>query len=64
MMALWMTKLLKRPTNKGKVMVKDKQVNRGGSYDLEISWEYTLESDSFSVTWLKNKLIKEEFLAE
>lgn len=45
-------------------MVKGKQVNRGGSYGLEISWEYTLESDSFSVTWLKNKLIKEEFLAE
>ena len=46
-------------------MVKGKQVNRGESYGLEISWEYTLESNSFSITWLKNKLIiKEEFPAE
>ena len=64
-MALWMTKFLKRPTNKGKVIVKGKQVNGGESYGLEISWEYTLESNSFSITWLKNKLIiKEEFPAE
>ena len=28
LMALWLTKFLKRPTNKGKVTVKDKRVRR------------------------------------
>ena len=64
LMALWLTKFLKRPTNKGKVTVKGMRVNRGGSYGLEIPCEYKFEGDSFSNTWLRNKLIEEEFLAE
>ena len=36
LMALWLTKFLKRPTNSGKVVVKGKRVNRGGGYGLEI----------------------------
>lgn len=43
---------------------KVKQVNRGGGYGLEIPRECTFEGDSFSITWLKNKPIKEEFLAK
>ena len=64
LMALWLTKFLKRPTNKAKVIVKGKRVNRGGGYGLEMSCGYMFEGDSFSITWRKNKLIKEEFLAE
>ena len=64
LMALWLTKFVKRPTNNGKVTVKGKRVNRGGGYGLEIPCEYTFEGDLFSITWLKNKLIKEEFLAK
>ena len=36
LMALWLAKFLKRPTNNGKVVVKGKRVNRGGGYGLEI----------------------------
>lgn len=32
LMALWLTKLLKRPTNKGRAVVKGKHVNRGAGY--------------------------------
>ena len=40
LMALWLTKFLKRPTKKnGKVTVKDKRLNRGGGYGLEIPCE-------------------------
>ena len=64
LMALWLTKFLKQPTNKEKVTVRGKRVNRGGGYGLEIPCEYRFEGDSFSISWLKNKLIEEEFLPE
>ena len=55
-MALWVTKCLKRPTNKGRAVVKGKGVNRGVSYGLEISCEYCFIGDDFSIQWLKSKL--------
>ena len=64
LMALWLTRFLKRPTNSGNVTVKGKRVNRGGGYGLEIPCKYTFEGDSFSITWRKNKLAKEEFQVE
>ena len=39
LMALWLTKFLKRPTNKGRAVMKGKHVNRGADYSLEISCE-------------------------
>lgn len=36
LMAVSLTKFLKRPTNPGKVMITGKRVNRGGGYGLEI----------------------------
>ena len=35
LMAIWLTKFLKRATNIGKVVIKGKRVNRGGDYGLE-----------------------------
>ena len=32
LMTLWLTKFLKRPTNKGRAVVKGKRVNRGVGY--------------------------------
>lgn len=42
----------------------DLQFTRGGGYGLGIPYEYMFEGDLFSITWLKNKLIKEEFLGK
>ena len=39
-MALWLAKLIERPTNKGRAVVKGKRVNRGAGYGLEIPCEY------------------------
>ena len=36
LMAIWLTKFLKRASNIGKVVIKGKRVNRGGGYGLEI----------------------------
>ena len=49
LMALWLTKFLKRPTNIGKVIVKGKRVNRGGGFGLEVPCEYQFEGDNFFV---------------
>ena len=56
LIALWVTKFLKRPTNKGRAVGKGKRVNRGGSHGLEISCEYCFIGDDFSIQWLKSKL--------
>ena len=55
-MALWLTKFLKRPTNKGRAVVKSERVNRGAGYGLEIPCEYCFTGDEFSIQWLKSKL--------
>ena len=62
LMAVWLTKFLKRPTNSGKVVITGQQVNRGGGYGLEIPCEYVLQGDLFSCNWLKDKLINEGFV--
>ena len=61
LMATWLSKFLKRPTNCAKVIIKGKRVNRGGGYGLEVPCKYIFEGDSFSCSWLQAKLIKEEF---
>ena len=61
LMALWLTKFLKRASNSGKAVIKGKRVNRGGGYGLEIPCEYEFTGDSFSINCLKTKLIMEGF---
>ena len=58
LMAIWLTKFLKRATTIRKV------VNRGGGYGLEIACEYQFMGDAFSISWLKEKLQKEGFDAK
>ena len=62
LMAVWLTKFLKRPTNSGKVVITGKRVNRGGGYDLKLPCEFVLQDDLFSCNWLKDKLINEGFI--
>ena len=40
LMAVWLTKFLKRPTNSGKVVITGKRVNRGGGYHLKLPCEF------------------------
>ena len=61
LMALWLTKFLKRQTNSAKVIINGKRVNRGSGYGLEIPCEYHFHGDRFSCQWLKGKLIQEKF---
>ena len=51
-MALWLAKLIERPTNKGRAVVKGKRVNKEAGYGLEIPWEYRFTGDEFSIQWL------------
>ena len=64
LMALHVTKFLKRPTNSGKVAVTGKRVNRGAGYGLELPCEYLFYGDKFSCEWPKKKLAKEGFHCE
>ena len=59
LMAVWLTKFLKRPSNSGEVVITGKRVNRGGGYGLKLLCEYVLQDDLFSCNWLKDKLINE-----
>jgi len=61
LMAIWLTKFLKRGTNDGKGVVKGKRINRSGGYGLEVPCEYHFAGDKFSITWLETKLQKEGF---
>ena len=62
LMAVWLTKFPKRPTNSGKVVITGKRVNRNGGYGLDLPCEYALQGDLFSCIWLKYKLINEGFI--
>ena len=62
LMALWLTKYFKRPTNKGRAVVKGKRVNRGSGYGLEIPCEHCFTGDEFSIQRLKSKLEEQGFL--
>lgn len=64
LMAIWLTKFLKRAANSGKAVIKGKRVNRGGGYGLEIPCEFHFTGDAFSISWLKAKLKKEGFDAK
>ena len=56
-MALFVSKFLKRLTNKGKVVVTGKRVNRRAGYGLEIPCTYIFSGDkNMSIPWLKSKL--------
>lgn len=56
-MASCVSKFLKRRTNKGKVVVTGKRVNRGAGYGLEIPCEYIFFGDNeTSIPWLKSKI--------
>ena len=61
-MAIWLTKILKRATNIGKVVIKGKRINRGGGYGLEILCQFM--GDAFSISWLREKLQKQGFDAK
>lgn len=53
LMATWLTKFLKRPSNSGKTIIKGKRVNSEGGYGLEVPCEYHFQGDDFSCNWLK-----------
>ena len=61
LMALWLKKFLKRPTNIGTVVIRGKRINRGTGYGVELPCEFKFQSDNFSSNWLRNKLKKETF---
>lgn len=64
LMAMHVTKFLKRPTNSVKVTVTGKRVNRGAGYGLELPCQYFCYGDKFSCEWLKKKFAKEGFDCE
>jgi len=64
LMAIWLTKFLKRATDFGKAVIRGKRVNRGGGYGLEIPCEFHFTGDEFSINWLKQKLKKAGFEAK
>ena len=39
LMATWLTRFLKRQTNCGRVVIKEKRVNRRGDFGLKVSCE-------------------------
>ena len=61
LMAIWLTKFLKRATNSSKAVVRGKRVNRGGGYGLDVPCEFHFTGDAFSIAWFKTKLAKEGF---
>ena len=53
----FVSRFLKRLTNKGKVVITGKRVNRGAGYGLEIPCKYIFYGDKqMSIPWLKSKL--------
>ena len=53
-MSLFVSKFLKRGTNKGKTVVRGKRVNRGAGYGLEIPCQYIFYGDTkMSLPWLQ-----------
>ena len=63
LMVRWVTTFLKRATNSGTVIIKGKRVNREAGYGVELPCKFnTFKGDSFSCSWLKDKLKKENCL--
>ena len=44
-MATWLTRFLKRETDCGRVVIKEKRVNRRGDFGLKVTREYIFEGD-------------------
>ena len=52
-MSLFVSKFLQRGTNKGKTVVREKRVNRGAGYGLEIPCQYIFYGvTKMSLPWL------------
>ena len=64
LMALDLTKCLKRPKNSGTVTVTGKRVNRGAVYGSELPCKYLFCGYKFSCEWLKKKIAEEGFNCE
>ena len=47
LMAIWVTKFLKRATNSSKAVIRGKRVKRGGGYGLEIPSNFILQEMNF-----------------
>ena len=47
LMALWLTKFLKRPTNIGTIIIKSKRINRGAGYGVELPCEFKFQGDNY-----------------
>ena len=62
LMALDLTKFLKRPKHSGTVTVTGKRVNRGAGYGSELPCEYLICGDKFSCKWLKKKILPKKDL--
>ena len=62
LVALLLTKFLKRPTNKGRAAVKGKCVSRRVVYGVEIPCGYCFKGDEFPRSqWLKSNFKKQGF---
>ena len=55
LMATWLTRFLKRQTNQGRLVIKEKRVNRRGDFGLKVSCEYIFEGDDLFCEWLHRK---------
>ena len=54
-MATWLIRFLKRQTNCGGVVIKEKRVNRRGDFGLKVPCEYIFEGDDLFCEWLLRK---------
>ena len=56
LMALWLTKFLKCPTNIGTVVIKSKRINRGAGYGVELPCEFKFKGDKKRVPLLRTEV--------
>ena len=54
-MATWLITFLKRQTNCGRVVIKEKRVDRRGGFGLKVPREYIFEKDDLFCEWLHRK---------
>ena len=55
LMATWLTRFLKRQTNQGRLVIKEKRVDRRGDFGLKVPCEYIFEGDNLFCEWLHRK---------
>ena len=51
----WLTRFLKRETNCGREVIKEKRVNRRDDFGIKIPCEYIFEVDDLFCEWLHRK---------